>query len=110
MKQTSLPFGRNVGIAWKNGEFSVSRLMGVPHGPDLFLALDHPDVDLGYVAGPARREEQLLSFWLIAGPNSGPASVDLRAHVDRGPKASQLPRDAIQISKSPRPSGRTESQ
>lgn len=39
MKQTSLPLRLklNVGIAWKNGEFSVSRLIGVPQGPDLSL-------------------------------------------------------------------------
>ena len=37
MKQTSLPLRLNVGIAWKNGEFSVSTLIDVPQGPDFSL-------------------------------------------------------------------------
>ena len=72
MKQTSRSLRLNVGIAWKNGEFSVSRLIGVPQDSDFFLRSTTQMSIWPTLPGLPDEKNSCLSLWLMAGPNSGP--------------------------------------
>lgn len=86
----SLPWARNVGIAWKNGEFNVSTLLGVPHEPTKRPQKAHVRflrAVCGSVVGaeftPGRPTQQYCSGSAMSLAESGKASAFLQTFASQ---------------------------